>query len=56
MKIIRSEISNISDVVLENTATAQQTAAATESLSKQSENLEKLVKGFKVANSDLDND
>ncbi len=54
MKIIRNEISNISDVVLENTATAQQTAAATESLSNQSKNLEQLVKGFKVANAETD--
>lgn len=52
MKTIRSEISNIADVVLENTSAAQQTAATTESLSMQSQNLEKLVKGFKVTDSE----
>ncbi len=45
---IRSEITNISDVVLANTATAQQTASSTESLSKQAAKLEKLVQKFKV--------
>ena len=49
MENIRSEISNISDAVLENTSTAQQTAASTESLSKQAAKLEKLVKKFKTS-------
>ncbi len=49
MENIRSEISNISDAVLENTSTAQQTAASTESLSMQAAKLEKLVKKFKTS-------
>lgn len=53
MENIRNEISNISDVVLENTAAAQQTAASTEVLSKQAAKLEKLVKNFKVASKDI---
>lgn len=46
---IQKEISNIADVVLSNTATAQQTASSTESLSEQAVKLERLVQRFKVA-------
>lgn len=45
---IRAEIENISDVVQTNTATAQQTAAATEELSDQAKNLSDLIAKFQV--------
>lgn len=45
---IKEEISNISDVVQTNTATAEQTAAATQELSDQAKNLSALVAKFRV--------
>lgn len=48
-KNIQTEINNISDVIQTNTATVEQTAASTAVLSEQAENLEAMVKNFKVA-------
>lgn len=45
---IKQEITNISDVVQSNTATAEETAASTEVLSQQAMNLEQMIKKFKV--------
>ena len=45
---IKLEISNISDVVQTNTATAQQTAAATQELSEQAKNLKDMISKFRV--------
>lgn len=45
---IRREMGNISDVVQTNTATAQQTAAATQELSEQAKNLSALISNFKI--------
>ena len=45
---IKLEISNISDVVQINSATAEETAAATEELSEQAKNLSKLISRFRV--------
>ena len=45
---IKAEISNISDVVQTNTATAEETAAATQELSEQAKNLTQLVSKFRV--------
>ena len=45
---IKSEISNISDVVQTNTATAEETAAATQELSEQARNLSGLIAKFRV--------
>lgn len=45
---IKTEISNISDVVQTNTATAEETAAATEELSEQAKNLSGLIAKFRV--------
>lgn len=46
--LIKREITNISDVVQINSATAQETAAATHELSEQADNLSKLVSKFRV--------
>lgn len=45
---IKEEISNISDVVQTNTATAEETAAATQELSDQAKSLSKLIAKFRV--------
>lgn len=45
---IKTEISNISNVVQTNTATAQETAAATQQLSEQAKSLSSLVAKFRV--------
>ena len=45
---IKMEISNISDVVQVNSATAEETAAATMNLSEQAQNLSKLISKFRV--------
>ncbi|NLL80562.1 MAG: hypothetical protein GX234_12415 [Clostridiales bacterium] len=45
---IRLEISNISDVVQNNSATAEETAASTEELSQQAKNLNSLISKFRV--------
>lgn len=45
---IKSEISNISDVVQTNTATAEETAAATQELSEQAKSLSNLIAKFHV--------
>lgn len=45
---IRHEISNISDVIQTNAATAQQTASATQQLSEQADNLRGLISRFRV--------
>lgn len=45
---IKLEISNISDVVQVNSATAEETAAATEELSEQAKNLTQLISKFRV--------
>ena len=45
---IRQEISNISNVIQMNAATAQQTASSTQQLSEQAENLRKMISGFRV--------
>ncbi|MCI5588049.1 MAG: methyl-accepting chemotaxis protein [Lachnospiraceae bacterium] len=45
---IKSEISNISDVVQTNTATAEETAAATQELSEQAKSLSSLIAKFHV--------
>lgn len=45
---IKLEISNISDVVQINSATAEETAAATEELSEQANNLSNLISRFRV--------
>ena len=45
---IKMEISNISDVVQVNSATAEETAAATEELSEQAKNLTQLISKFRV--------
>lgn len=45
-KVIRSEIGNISDVVQSNTATTQQTAAASEELSQQAFELKQITSKF----------
>ena len=45
---IKSEISNISDVVQTNTATAEETAAATQELSEQAKSLSRLIAKFHV--------
>lgn len=45
---IKLEISNISDVVQTNTATAEETAAATQELSEQAKNLSSLIAKFRV--------
>ncbi|MSS62583.1 methyl-accepting chemotaxis protein [Velocimicrobium porci] len=45
---IKFEISNISDVVQINSATAEETAAATQELSEQAKNLSKLISRFRV--------
>ena len=45
---IKLEISNISDVVQTNSATAEETAAATQELSEQAKNLSKLISRFRV--------
>ena len=50
---IQSEISNIANVVLSNTTTAQETAASTETLSEQAVKLEELVRRFRVADRNL---
>lgn len=47
-KMIQKEINNISDVVQTNTATAEETAAATEDLANQAANLGDMVKNFVV--------
>lgn len=45
---IKMEISNISDVVQVNSATAEETAAATMNLSEQAQNLSKMISKFRV--------
>ena len=45
---IKLEISNISDVVQTNTATAEETAAATQELSEQAKNLKDMISKFRV--------
>ncbi|MDY4838202.1 MAG: methyl-accepting chemotaxis protein [Lachnospiraceae bacterium] len=45
---IKLEISNISDVVQTNTATAEETAAATQELSEQAKNLKEMISKFRV--------
>ena len=45
---IKTEIANISDVVQTNTATAEETAAATQELSEQAKNLSNLIAKFRV--------
>ncbi|MBO5293019.1 MAG: methyl-accepting chemotaxis protein [Lachnospiraceae bacterium] len=45
---IKLEISNISDVVQTNSATAEETAASTQELSQQAKNLSKLISKFRV--------
>ena len=45
---IKHEISNISDVVQVNSATAQETAAATVNLLEQAQNLSRLISRFRV--------
>lgn len=45
---IRQEMDNISDVVQTNTATAQQTAAATQELSTQARSLSDLIQKFTI--------
>ena len=45
---IKREISNISDVIQTNAATAQQTASSTQQLSEQAKNLRDMVSGFRV--------
>lgn len=45
---IKSEVANISDVVQTNTATAEETAASTQVLSEEAQNLSSLVQQFKV--------
>lgn len=45
---IKLEISNISEVVQVNSATAEETAAATEELSEQAKNLTQLISKFRV--------
>ena len=45
---IKVEIANISDVVQTNTATAEETAAATQELSEQAKSLSKLISKFRV--------
>ena len=45
---IKRDISNISNGVQTNSATAEETAAATQELSEQANNLRKLVSKFKV--------
>ena len=45
---VKLEISNISDVVQTNTATAEETAASTQELSEQAKNLSRLISKFKV--------
>ena len=45
---IREEIANISDVVQTNTATAEETAAATQELSEQAKSLSRLISKFRV--------
>ena len=45
---IKLEISNISDAVQINSATAEETAAATQELSEQARNLSKLISQFRV--------
>lgn len=45
---IRREISNISDVVQTNSATAEETAAATQELSEQAKHLGQLISRFRV--------
>ena len=45
---IKLEISNISEVVQVNSATAEETAAATEELSEQAKNLSQLISRFRV--------
>lgn len=45
---IRSELLNISDVVQTNTATAEETAASTETLSEQADSLRAIVNRFKI--------
>lgn len=45
---IKSEMMNISDVVQTNTATAEETAASTEALSDQADNLRDIVNQFRV--------
>ncbi len=47
-KSIKGEITKISDVVQTNTATAQQTAASTQVLSGEADNLNALIRNFKV--------
>lgn len=45
---IKLEISSISDVVQTNTATAEETAAATQELSEHAKNLSRLISRFQV--------
>lgn len=45
---IKSEMMNISDVVQNNTATAEETAASTEALSDQADNLRDIVNQFRM--------
>ena len=46
--VIKHEISNISDVIQINSATAEETAAATHVLSEQADNLNQLISKFRV--------
>lgn len=45
---VQAEIQVISDVIQNNTATVEETAAATEALSEQSMNLDSMVRRFQV--------
>ena len=45
---VQAEIRIISDVIQNNTATVEETAAATEALSEQSMNLDSMVSRFQV--------
>ena len=45
---IKSVISNISDVVQVNSATAEETAAATEELSERAKNLSQMISKFQI--------
>ena len=47
-EIIKEEINNISDVIQTNTATAEETAASTETLSGQADDLRTVVNRFRI--------
>ena len=47
-EIIKEEINNISDVIQTNTATAEETAASTEALSGQADDLRTVVNRFRI--------